>query len=78
VYVTDGVHAFDHDGWTPEIELLAITNAAEPDARYRAHRIDLDLDLLCVRHCLQPRHMFAFDPWQRAQHYLALFPPPLT
>jgi len=28
-YVSDGRWAFDHDGWTPEEELLAVTTAAE-------------------------------------------------
>ncbi|GLZ42218.1 hypothetical protein [Actinokineospora sp. NBRC 105648] len=75
IYVTDGEWAFDHDGWTPHAELLAVTRATEPGKRYQPRRVERDLTLLCERYPYRARHQFAHDPWQRALHYLARFPP---
>ncbi|SOE13827.1 hypothetical protein SAMN06272775_4800 [Streptomyces sp. 2323.1] len=76
VYVTDGTWAFDHDGWTPEPELLSVTRATTPDADFRTGPVHGDLDAFCTRHHHRPRGLFAFDPWERALRYLRRFPPP--
>jgi hypothetical protein len=78
VYATNGTWAFDHDGWTPQAELLALTRAAEPDAGYQPRQILTDLETYCAAHNHRAREHFAHDPWQRALHYLAQFPPPET
>lgn len=76
VYVTDGTRAFDHDGWTPQAELLAVTRETSPDADFWPRPIHLDLDTFCLYHYHRPRRHFAFDPWERALRYIAQFPTP--
>ncbi|MEO3754734.1 hypothetical protein [Streptomyces sp. B6B3] len=76
VFVSDGAWAFDHDGWTPTSELLAVTRAAEPEAGYTTRPIVLDLDAFCAGHWHRPRHLFAHDPWPRALRYVARLPGP--
>lgn len=76
VYVTDGTWGFDHDGWTPEAELVAVTRADDPDADYLPRRITLDVDTFCRQHNHRPPEWFAYDPWPRAERYIARFPPP--
>ena len=76
VNVTDGTWAFDHDGWTPQAELLSATRTAEPQSGFQPCPIHLDLDTFCVRHHHRPRQFFAFDPWERAVRYIAQFPAP--
>jgi hypothetical protein len=49
-YVSDGRWAFDHDGWTPEEELLAVTTAAEPAPGWQRLVIDTDLETFCREH----------------------------
>lgn len=66
VYVTDGEWAFDFAGWTRQAELLAVVGPA-----YRPRPIDVDLATFCARHNHRMRDRFAFDPWQRAQRYVA-------
>ncbi|MFI0448664.1 hypothetical protein [Actinomadura sp. 6N118] len=73
VYVTDGTWAFDHDGWTLQSELLAVTRAAEPDADFQPRPIPINLGDYCARYNHRPRHLFAFDPWERALRYIAQF-----
>jgi hypothetical protein len=75
VYVTDNTWAFDHDGWTPQSELLAVTHATTPEANFTPRPIHTDLETFCENHYHRPRHLFAFDPWPRALHYLTQFPP---
>lgn len=72
-YVTDGAWAFDHAGWTREAELLEITRADEPVAKYQSRRIAVDLNTFCSRYNHRPRHLFAFDPWSRALRYVSRF-----
>ncbi|MQY05019.1 hypothetical protein [Actinomadura macrotermitis] len=76
VYVTDGVWAFDHDGWTLQSELLRGARAAEPLSDLRPRPIRMGLDAFCARHHHRPRQCFAFDPWERALRYIARFPAP--
>ncbi|WP_432572604.1 hypothetical protein [Kineococcus sp. SYSU DK005] len=75
VYVSNGTWAFDHDGWTLEVELLEVTAAAEPDAAWERLIITSDLDTFCVQHHHLPPHLYARSPWQRAYGYLARFGP---
>lgn len=76
VYVTDGVWAFDFDGWTPVDELLAVTRATEPDADYEQRPIETDLSSFCREHNHRDRPYYAFDPWERALRYITQFPTP--
>lgn len=76
LYVTDGTWAFDHDGWTPQSELLAVTRATNPRADFRPRPIHMDLNTFCVRYYHRPRRLFAHDPWERALRYIAQFDPP--
>ncbi|MFG2434575.1 hypothetical protein [Streptomyces sp. NPDC048508] len=76
LYVSDGTWAFDHDGWTLELDLLAATRAFEPEADFQSHVIQDGIDKFCADHHHRPRQLFAFDPWSRALHYLAGFSPP--
>ncbi|UGT43648.1 hypothetical protein LTV02_09795 [Nocardia yamanashiensis] len=71
VYVSDGVWAFDHCGWTLERELLAASRAAEPTANFQGRRLDMGLDELCARHWHRTRAEFLHDPWPRACRYIA-------
>jgi hypothetical protein len=75
-YVSDGVWAFDFNGWTPVAELLAVTRAAEPDAGYEERPIQTDLSTFCREHDHRDRPHYAFDPWERALRYIAQFPAP--
>ncbi|GAA4223831.1 hypothetical protein GCM10022254_01910 [Actinomadura meridiana] len=72
IYVTNNTWAFDHDGWTPHPELLAAT----PNSEFTPAQIHINLETFCTRHNHRPRHLFAYDPWPRALHYLTKFPPP--
>jgi len=78
VYVVDGDWAFDFNGWTPEAELLAVTEAAWTDAQpgwaYEQHDLDGDLDAFCAGGLRRAPRFFAHDPRPRASAYLARFP----
>jgi hypothetical protein len=75
VYVTDGSWAFDHDGWTAESVLLDTTRWAHSqlDANAVIERMAIGPDLtgFCSTHHSRARSEFPFDPWARAQAYLA-------
>jgi hypothetical protein len=43
VIASDGNRAFDHDGWTPQAELMAVTAAFEP-ADWETITVDDDID----------------------------------
>ena len=75
-YVSDGRWAFDHDGWTPEEELLAVTTAAEPAPGWQRLVIDTDLETFCREHSSPAATPVAHPPWQRAYDYIARFDPP--
>ncbi len=76
VYVSNGVWAFDHDGWTREEELLAVTAAAEPALPWERLPVDTDIDTFCREHHSRLPRDFARSPWQRAYDYIARFGPP--
>jgi hypothetical protein len=84
MYATDGIWAFDFDGWTPKCEMLTVI------ARdYRRSNPAWDFDLIPVEgpvenHCAQldlrsPQN-FPHLPWARAYAYVGTFSadPPLT
>jgi hypothetical protein len=79
VYVSDGRWAFDHDGWTREDELLAVTRAARADATPGAvvERLALlkDLEQFCAECNYRLPSQFAYDAVPRARAYIARFPP---
>lgn len=75
VIATDGTWAFDHDGWTLEAELLAVTAEFEPRTPWEQLIITEDLTTFCQNHNHRPPDMFAEDPWPRAMAYIAKFPP---
>jgi hypothetical protein len=74
VIATDGTWAFDHDGWTPEAELLAVTADHEPGASWEVLAITTDLEEFCRAHWHRPPEGFFQDPRPRARAYLERFP----
>lgn len=79
VYVSDGVWAFDFNGWTLESLLLA-TSTAECNRRWPAWgfepiEVREDLDAFCERWSHRPPADFPFDVTKRADRYLERFPP---
>ena len=74
VFATNGTTAFDHDGWTPEVEVISVTLADEapfdPGRAIERVRLDRDLQRVCTEHNMRSPSDFAFDPWQRAFAYL--------
>lgn len=78
VYVSNGTWAFDHDGWTREDELLAVTRAARwqanPGERIERVTISRDLERFCAEHSCRLPTQYAFDPFPRANAYLERVP----
>ncbi|WP_166347390.1 hypothetical protein [Phytoactinopolyspora limicola] len=72
---TNGTWAFDHDGWTLESELLAVTAEFEPETPWERLVVTEDLATFCRNHYHRPASMYAADPWPRAAAYIAKFPP---
>jgi hypothetical protein len=87
VYASDGSWAFDHNGWTKESELLAITERTYrqkyPGWSYTKLSIEPTTDAL-ENFCKNNNHrlpwQFAHLPWERAYEYIRQFPetPPLS
>lgn len=81
VYVTNGVWAFDHNGWTLEEELLRVTKTAYAK-RYEGwdfERIVVGDELGSFEaFCHENNHrlpwQFAYLPWERAHAYIKKFP----
>jgi hypothetical protein len=82
VYVSDGTWAFDHNGWTYEAELLAVTRADyathQPGAVLERLALGFDLAAFCAAHNSRLPAQYAHDPRPRARSYLARFPPPVA
>lgn len=74
VIASNGVWAFDHDGWTLESELLAVTAAFEPATTWEPLIITDDLETYCRLHDHRPPSMYVEDPWPRAFAYIARLP----
>jgi len=78
VIASDGVWAFDHDGWTRESDLLAVTAAFEPEKPWESLLITADLGAYRRSHDHRLPEQYAEDPWPRARAYIARFPPSPT
>lgn len=81
VYASDGVWAFDHNGWTKEDELLRVTEAAYaakyPGWSYSRQVIKPTIDSLenfCKANFHRLPWQFAYLPWERAYKYIKQFP----
>ncbi|NDL57508.1 hypothetical protein [Phytoactinopolyspora mesophila] len=75
VIATNGIWAFDHDGWTLESELMAMTAGFEPSTPWERFVVTEDLTTFCQNHDHRPPHLYAEDPRPRAVAYIATFPP---
>lgn len=80
IYVSNGVWAFDHNGWTKEQELLVITEQAyqERYPGWRYERIVIErsptwLEDFCKAHKHWLPWQFAYLPWERAYKYIKQF-----
>lgn len=77
VYVTDGVWAFDFNGWTLEATLIQESVKAmrklEPDWACRRMVIDLGLESFCKQHQHRLPSQFAHDPTERARLFIERF-----
>lgn len=80
VYVSNGNWAFDHNGWTRESELLAITEKAYKNKYpgWSYERILLPDSMTALEDfCKANNHrlpwQFARLPWERAYNYIANF-----
>ncbi len=81
VFASNGIWAFDHNGWTKEKELLAATEAAYikkyPGWTYTKYLIELGLTSL-EDFCRANNHrlpwQYAQLPWKRAYQYIQQFP----
>ena len=80
VYVSDGEWAFDHNGWTREVELLRFT-----EETYKKHypgwgygRIEIEHTMTSLEEfCEVNNHrlpwQYAYFPWERAYTYINQF-----
>jgi hypothetical protein len=66
VYVSDGLWAFDHCGWTLSTELREAYEA-------EVLKIQSDLETFCAEHDHRLPEQFAHLPWQRASDYIARY-----
>lgn len=73
VIATDGTWAFDHDGWTPEAEILDVTAASEPGT-WMLLPVTTDFDTFCAQNWHRPVRHFHQDPRPRARAYIDRFP----
>ncbi len=67
--------AFDHSGWNPEPELLAVNTEFEG---HRLERIEITVGLaeFCEQHDHRMPHEYWRNPVQRAHEYLSRHRPP--
>ena len=80
VYVSNGIWAFDHNGWTPERTLLEVTETAfrERYPTWSYERIVIEqtktsLEEFCKRNNHNLPWQYAYLPWERAYNYIAKF-----
>lgn len=84
IYVSNGVWAFDHNGWTKESDLLRINRIAErnrnPQWTYKRIIIKKDLAAFCAENNHMLAEEFPHSPWERAFAYIQMFThiPPKT
>jgi hypothetical protein len=80
VYASDGVWAFDHNGWTKETTLIETTEDAYkrtyPGWNYTKQIIEPEIDAL-EKFCKANNHrepaQFPYLPWERAYNYIGKF-----
>jgi hypothetical protein len=80
VFASNGTWAFDHNGWTREKELLAVTEKSYkekyPDWSYQKITIEPStaaLEDFCKANNHRLPWQFAYLPWERARKYIAQF-----
>lgn len=77
VYATNGEWAFDHNGWTKEKELLAVTTEGfrkkYPGWDYERRIMDEDLETFCHDYNHRLPWQYAYLPWERAYKYISKF-----
>jgi hypothetical protein len=78
LYVSNGVWAFDYNGWTLENELIGETRKAYTEAYqgWDFERIVMktDLETFCKEHNHRAPSHFPYLPWERAYHHIKKFP----
>jgi hypothetical protein len=77
IYVTNGLWAFDHCGWTEEAELLATMKAYNsklyPKWDYDLQVVTVDLETFCKQNNHRLPWQFAYLPWDRAYNFVSQF-----
>jgi hypothetical protein len=78
VYISYGVWAFDHNGWTLEKEMIDTVRAAyagyHPGWDFERIVITEDLETFCRNNNHRQPWQFAYLPWERAYNYIKQFP----
>lgn len=78
LYVSNGIWAFDFNGWTPEKFLLAETKKAYshvyPGWDFDRIVINDSLEDFCKNNFHRMPYQFAHLPWERAYNYINKFP----
>lgn len=77
VYASNGIWAFDYDGWTKETELLRVTEEAyskeEPEWDYDRVVVTDNLEDFCKNNNHRSPSYFLHLPWKRAYDYINQF-----
>jgi len=78
-YASNGIWAFDYNGWTPEEELLSVTRQAYSE-KYEGWDFErivikegLPRHIASGDHKLRPPEYFPHLPWERAYKYIQQF-----
>lgn len=81
VIASDGTWAFDHNGWTKEVELLGTIEKAYAERysgwNYQKNIIkqtNASLEEFCTANNHRKPWQYAYLPWERAYDYIAQFP----
>lgn len=77
VHASNGVWAFDHNGWTKETELLEMTEQAYkvryPEWSYKRVIVTEYLETFCSNNNHRKPWQYAYLPWERAYNYIMKF-----
>lgn len=74
VYASDGTLAFDYEGFTPEHDLLAATDAAEAaSGPIERLAVTTSMETFCSEHDHREPADYAYLPWERARTYIRQF-----
>lgn len=74
-YATWNGWTFDHSGWNPEPQLLAVSTAFEGHSLERIE-ITVGPAAFCEQHCHRMPHQYWRDPLPRARAYVGRHQPP--